>query len=568
MNLLNKKLIDKLKLLEDIDRQYMLNIKSRKNNEINGNNNDIKNNNFNKENFNKIYSDFFDEKKFSYYDGKILMQNYYVSNNNYDKEPTNENSIEKEKNESFSQKGLIKANTLDKNINNNDNNNNNDDNDKDIIKEDQNENDLNYEVDVAERLNNYGNYIKRKIENERERQYYEIKQRMKPEILPRSKNISRNHKKVEDRFEQRYKKNISNNKNKNKKNLLENNSINKSNSNFNQNSTFSYRPKLNKKSLLMAKKFESSFIRLNQKRKKKNNNEIKPETYYGNLYEKSLFTNKSSKSIRNNSKNNLSHSGDIIKKKEGGKNIYEKMNNLYLRGVEQRQKKEKSIEENKKKKEEEYKKYAFRPKLYKNISFKSQIKKNNNSKNNKNIYNKNFEWKKKIENEIKKKKDKKEKYEIQLCTFKPQLCETKHHNNDKLINRALDQMNSYIKKRKDNLKHKNSEEKYKNKKLGIDGYVARSIIPVEFDLKTEKRSKDLSKNKNKSCDNFHRNKINKIIEQNSEKKYLNNETEKKYWFFKDNINGYSYNKISEPQMQINFVEAVNLLHDKLDKLNI
>ena len=293
MNLLNKKLIDKLKLLEDIDRQYMLNIKSRKNNEINGNNNDIKNNNDNskKENFNKIYSGFFDEKKFSYYDGKILMQNYYVSNNNYDKEPTNENSIEKEKNESFSQKGLIKANTLEKNINNNDNNND----DNDIIKEDQNENDLNYEVDVAERLNNYGNYIKRKIENERERQYYKIQQRMKPEILPRSKNISRNHKKVDDRFEQRYKKNIANNKNKNKKNLLENNSINKSNSNFNQNSTFSYRPKLNKKSLLMAKKFESSFIRLNQKKKTKNSIEIKPKTYYGNLYEKSLLTNKSSK---------------------------------------------------------------------------------------------------------------------------------------------------------------------------------------------------------------------------------------------------------------------------------
>ena len=292
MNLLNKKLIDKLKILEDIDKQYMLNIKSRKKNEINGNNNDIKKNNDNskKENFNKIYSNFFDEKKFSYYDGKILMQNYYVSYNNYDKEPTNENSIEKEKNESFSQKGLIKTNSLDKNINNNDN---------DIINEEQNKNDLNYEVDVAERLNNYGNYIKRKIENERERQYYKIKERMKPEILPRSKNISRNHKKVDDRFEQRYKKNITNNKNKIKKNLLENNSISKSNSNFNQDSTFSYRPKLNKKSLLMAKKFESSFIRLNQKKKTKNSIEIKPKTYYGNLYEKSLLTNKSSKSIHN-----------------------------------------------------------------------------------------------------------------------------------------------------------------------------------------------------------------------------------------------------------------------------
>ena len=372
---------------------------------------------------------------------------------------------------------------------------------------------------------------------------------MKPEILPRSKNISRNNKKV-DIFEKLYKNNIANNKN--KKNLLDNNSISKSTSNFNQNSTFSYRPQLNKKSLLMAKKFESSFIRLNKKKNKKNNIGIKPETYYGNLYEKSLFTNKSSKS------------------KEGGKTIYEKMNNLYLRGVEQRHKKEKSIEENQKKKQEEYKKYTFRPKLYKNTSLTSKIKKKNNSNRNKNIYNKNIEWKKKIENEIKKKKDKKEKYEIQLCTFKPQLYEPKYHNNDKLTYRALDQINYYIIKRKYNLKNKNSEEKYKNKKLGIDQnrYIARSTIPIEFDLKTEKRSKDLKKNKNKSCDNFHRNKINKIIEQNSEKKCLNNETEKKYWFFKDNINDYSCNKIGEPLMQINFVEAVNLIHDKLDKLNI
>ena len=56
MNLLNKKLIDKLKILDNIDKQYMLNIKSRKNNRLNDNNNDIKNNNDNpkKENFNQI----------------------------------------------------------------------------------------------------------------------------------------------------------------------------------------------------------------------------------------------------------------------------------------------------------------------------------------------------------------------------------------------------------------------------------------------------------------------------------------------------------------------------------
>lgn len=66
----------------------------------------------------------------------------------------------------------------------------------------------------------------------------------------------------------------------------------------------------------MAKKFESSFIRLNQKKNKKNNIGIKPETYYGNLYEKSLFTNKSSKSIRHNNKNNLSPSEGLNKKRK------------------------------------------------------------------------------------------------------------------------------------------------------------------------------------------------------------------------------------------------------------
>ena len=34
---------------------------------------------------------------------------------------------------------------------------------------------------------NYGNYLKQKIENERERQYLKMKQRMKPEIYQKSK---------------------------------------------------------------------------------------------------------------------------------------------------------------------------------------------------------------------------------------------------------------------------------------------------------------------------------------------------------------------------------------------
>ena len=67
MNLLNKKLKDKLQLLDDIDKQYLNNSKKKENNNINEKN---KINNINtieiyknsrNENFDKIYSDFFSQ---------------------------------------------------------------------------------------------------------------------------------------------------------------------------------------------------------------------------------------------------------------------------------------------------------------------------------------------------------------------------------------------------------------------------------------------------------------------------------------------------------------------------
>ena len=101
MNLLNKKLNDKLKLIDEIDKEYMLKAK-------NNNNDDKTNNNMNSmkiiknsqiENFDKIYSNFSDEKIISFYDGSINLKKFSNSNNNCDKVPTNENSLEKEKNE-------------------------------------------------------------------------------------------------------------------------------------------------------------------------------------------------------------------------------------------------------------------------------------------------------------------------------------------------------------------------------------------------------------------------------------------------------------------------------------
>lgn len=577
MNLLNKKLNDKLKLIDEIDKEYMLKAK-------NNNNDDKTNNNMNSmkiiknsqiENFDKIYSNFSDEKIISFYDGSINLKKFSNSNNNCDKVPTNENSLEKEKNEyciiqeelnkeiyEVKNKNKNKNNSINNNNENGNKNENENDNEikKDNVKEELKNNDYYYNVDVAVRLMNYGNYLKQKIENERERQYLKMKQRMKPEISHKSKSITRNSEKAS-------KNNINNNKN-----LKDNSANNNSSYISNSNPNFTYHPKLNKKSLLLAKKCEPSFIRLNKKKKIKIEKEEdkQPKSYYLNLYGNKDKTKKINKthilSLSNNNNINKSHN-----------NIYEKMNDLYLRGIKLRHKKEQNIKEIQKLKEEEYKKYSYKPKLNKNNSY---VNNNKTCKSKKSIYIKHFEWRKKVQNELNKKKVRREEFINKLCTFKPQLYKPNYNDNDKSLSKALDQINYYINRKKENLKHKNNEEIYKNKKLGIDlqGYIIKSTIPKEFNLQTEKRNNDLNKNRNRSCDNFHINKINKLIEQNSESKSLSNENDKKFWFIKDDINdtnGYNFDdnsnnnsKVSQSKIHINFDEAVNFLHDKLNNLNI
>ena len=70
-------------------------------------------------------------------------------------------------------------------------------------------------------------------------------------------------------------------------------------------------------------------------------------------------------------------------------------------------------------------------------------------------------------------------------------------------------------------------------------------------------------------------KNNLLLDQFSDKKSINYANNQKYWFFKENMNNcYSHNntrtnnKYNETLSQIDFIEAVSLLHDKLDKLNI
>ena len=545
MNLLNKKLKDKLKESDDIDNKYIINdVNSSKNNNKNKNNNFSSLENLKKqtnEHFDSIYSDFIlEENSYYFHNGGLNERSYLMNNNNLDKTPTKENSIEKEKNKDLSPK---------------------DD------EEFQNPNDKS--IEVGQRLYNYGFYLKNKMENQRRIQENKIKELMQPKTITKSNSNSKNPDLISERLYQNYKKkNVENNNKKtNNKNIS------------NNDKSFSYHPKINKKSLLIAQKLEPSFIRLNKKKKVKNIKGLEAKKYYINLF--------GNKKINNNNndisffKNNIIHSNKQNNNKDN-KNIFEKINNLYLRGVEQKQKKEKIYNDHQKKIENEYKNYSFTPKINKNKNIyiinddlnKDKKKKNSQIINNE-IYKKNCEWKKKIEKKIKKDKEKKEKFINQLCTFKPEISEYKYLDDDKFISNVKIQMDEYVNKRRQNIKYKKSEEKYRNKRLGgeANDFMIKSTIPHEFILETEKRNRHL--NKNRSCDNFHLNKINFLIKQDSNKKSINNEDDKGYWFFKEdksycysNNNTRGSNKIDETQSQIDFIEAVNLLHDKLGKLNI
>ena len=291
MNLLNKKIKDKIKLLDDIDKQYIPQVQSRP-----------------KKNF------------------------IPVQNKNSNENVNSAELIKNSKNENFDQvySNFILNGDPNLNLNNSKVNKENSEN---------NEN-------VEDRLNNYGKYIKNKIEVQRRMENTRIKNEHKPKI---NKTRNKTEKNEQTLHHQNYQENIAKNKTKQKSNIIQ--------YLMSLNNNFTYHPKINKKSIQLAKKMEPSSIRLNKKKKLQLENELKPKMFYVNLYKHKTIK-------KNDSKN---------------KSIYEKMNNLYKRGIEQRQKKEKKISENKKRKEEEYKQYSYKPNVNKILPYnstKNKIKKN------------------------------------------------------------------------------------------------------------------------------------------------------------------------------------------------
>ena len=568
MDLLDKKLSDKLKLFEYIDKKYGTNIeesntKKRETASNTGSKDffqkekDIKLNN---ELYDNIYSDFKTNSYKTYFyspstntiDSNITKQ--YLKLNNYKYSKKNSYNY---KNHNLSRdRNLTHEN---RETTNRSKSNTNTNTKKNISK-------LQPPNDSGNRLYNYGYYIKNKLNKKRKLEEQKAKKQMIPKILNRSKEIKR-----DSNFEERLyyaEKNDTNDNIYNRRRTLSRDNINYQKNNK---SIFTYHPKINKKSLLIASKLEPSTLRINRK-KVNYSNYVEDKTvidYYSNLFkDKNNFNYR-----KNKSNNNISPTCGN-----------EKSNELYIKGLQDLKRKEQTYNENLQKKEEEYKKYTFKPKITKNYSssgsgMKIETKKRINKED---IYKKNKEWKKRVENENITKKKKYDEMENKKYTFKPEINQLNMQNDVPFIMKNIQQMNEYVNKRRKILEQKKEEENYKKRKLGLNAvnYNVKTTIPKEFDLKTEKRNKsnkkerdlNIIKKKEKNNEKINNQAIimaNNIKVKNNNKglSYLNrdilNEDCKENIFNK----GANFN-CSITQSQQEFINAVNDLHNTIDKLNI
>ena len=583
MDLIDKKISEKLKLFEFIDKKYGANLESPekappKKSDLNQIKNlgpttyQQKESSSNKEIYDNIYSDF---KTNSY---KEYFQS--PSNNTLDSNKTKYNSKFKKN----PKKNL-------RNIHGNDYLNK----DKDFLANRTAENTLKSKLgynnnsrknlrtlyppnDSGNRLYNYGYYIKNKINKKRQKEEEKMRRQMTPKILNRSKEMIKDKDRDPNKFEDRLyyaEKNDADDSIYNRRRTLSRENINYEKY---LNTKFTYHPKINKKSLLIASKLEPSTLRIN--RKKANNSHILEEKnvldYYSNLFKDRTYTYK--KKVAN-----LSPSCGT-----------EKSNELYMKGMQDIKRKEKTYNENLLKKKEEYKNYSYHPKISKtysnNLETKDKTNKNKgkNKKSKEDIYTKNKEWKKRLEKENIMKRKKYDELENKKYTFKPEINKINMQNDVPFIMKNIQQMNDYVNKRRKILKNKKEEENYRKKKLGLNAnnYNVKTTIPKEFDLKTEQRSKSNKKerdmnilNKNlKKKDEFYNqalilaNKNAKIKNEGFSGMNMVGIEESKNNFWNDNNYNY-YNKgmksgYSMTKSQQEFLNAVNDLHITIDKINI
>ena len=562
MDLIDKKLSEKLKLFEYIDQKYGtdkedLHYRKSEASSNTGNKDVPRNENFpSNELFDNIYSDFKTNSYNQYFYSPSSNTINSNKNKNHSKTRNIANMKQSKKNEKLLKKDNMNHN---KELSREERDNNNRSKYNKTIS--QNKPKLIPPNDSGNRLYNYGYYIKNKLNEKRKLEEAKIKRQMTPKILSRSKEINR-----DPKFEERLyyaEKNDTNDNIYNRKRTLSRDNIN--NNNYNK-TKFTYHPKLNKKSIIIASKLEPSTLRINRKKTDYSNHDEEKSVldYYSNLF-------KDKNNYKRKLNNNVSPSCGN-----------DKSNELYLKGMQDIKRKEQNYNENKHKKEEEYKNYPFKPKIYRNNS--NGKLKNKNKLNNNDIYYKNKEWKKKLESENISKKKKYDEIENKKYTFKPKINQINMQNDITFIMKNIQQMNDYVNKRRKNIELKKEEEIYKNKKLGHNAmnYNIRTTIPKGFDLKTEKRNKsnkkvrdlNMIKKREKRSEIINNQAVvvaNTIKIKNHSKGFtqtnrgnLNEDCKNNYNY---DTQGMKFN-FNITQSQQDFINAVNDLHYTIDKLNI
>ena len=533
MNLLNKKLEEKLNLYDD---------KSNNDNEINkykptknlktsnNNNSDFlqkikePTNNY----FDKIYSDFF-----------LFQNKIHINNKENENEHSSFNDINEKK--MFENKKLNKALKNKEKTDNNKRKNN--------LNLNSNKNIYFYKMNIpysdknnfGERLYNNSFITKTKIENQRKMRDDDFKKNLIPKISLKAKQVKFEKKRLyNDNINKKIRKNAS------QKNRYE------------KDKTFSFKPILNKKSLKIAEKLEPFTYRINKKKCKINKSEIFDLTKknYSNLFTK---INKDNDTHRQN-------------KNRSTENRIKKIDEFYRKQIEKIKIKEKIYNENKLNKEEEYKKYPFHPIINKkSLSLNKTFTTNEHGI--KNTFERLYKTNKtctKTNNLIKNKEIKIN----EICTFKPEITPLNIKDDEKMIRSNINQNNYYIVKRRKNLEELKNFEKYKNKKFGnIYGLFKPVISSKDNGLRTERRHTSKGdKSINKDEGNNNKYIITKgTVDFNNENN--THRSEKIYYYLNDendnmNINIIKYNNIKNDLNQKEFLDAINALHNQIDNLDI
>ena len=157
-------------------------------------------------------------------------------------------------------------------------------------------------------------------------------------------------------------------------------------------------------------------------------------------------------------------------KKNNNPKVEKLINKLYNEGMENIIKKELIYQENLLKKNEEYKKYSFNPNHYKKNKYKYNI-----SKLNEDLYSKQIEWKKNKNKENFKKKQYEDEIFLSQFTFKPNLSQKNIIDDEKTIQRNLNDINNYIFKRRNQIRYKKDNE-FKLREYKSD-YICNNIEP-------------------------------------------------------------------------------------------